>query len=297
MIRPDYLKSGDRIIMVSPSGWIDREYINSAADKLEREGFLVEVGAYAQEKCGVFAGLDTQRVADMQQALDRDDIKAIICTRGGYGSIRTIENLDWSKFLKSPKWIVGFSDITVFHSALNRLNVESIHGTMARGIAENRGNNFPLLLNTLRGEQPDYIWSSSVGRDGSAKGELVGGNLSILYSLRGTDIEYDYSGKILFIEDVSEYKYHLDRMLMNLKQGGVFNKIAGLVVGDLLDMKDGTSAYVGSYRNIIMDAVSQYSFPVAFDLPIGHGDSQLPLQLGRNVLFEVSNDEASIITE
>ena len=272
MIRPKFLEEGDTIAIVSPSGPIKIDSLDYAIETINSWGLRTTVGKHAFDKYGVFAGTDTDRAADFQKALNDKKVKAILCARGGYGAIRIVDLLDFSKFMKNPKWIVGFSDITVFHAKLQSLGVESIHGTMAKSFPAVTEKSLKTLHDTLFGKYSQTLKStkSKFNRAGKCKGELIGGNLSMLYSMRGVPFEYDYNGKILFIEDLNEYLYHIDRMIQNLKHSGILSRINGLVVGTMSGMKNGVDEYAGSIEEIILDAVSEYNYPVMFDFPSGH---------------------------
>jgi muramoyltetrapeptide carboxypeptidase len=278
---PQFLKKGDTVQIVAPAGPLDISYINAARLRLESWGLKVIVGENATARFGVFAGTHEQRCADMQAAFDNEDVRAIFCARGGYGSIHLIPLLDFTRFLKSPKWLIGFSDITVFHARLQALNVNSIHAAMPKNFDLVNTASIESLQNMLWGNyKPIKILPSPYNIHGNMQGELVGGNLSILYSLRGLPFEYDYANKILFFEDLNEYRYHIDRILQNFKQGGVFEQIQGLLVGNMSDMKQGADPHNLLIEEIILDAVGEYSFPVCFNVPTGHEQENIALQIG-----------------
>lgn len=266
------MEEGDTIAIVSPSGPIKSDSLDFAIETINSWGLKASIGKHAFDKYGVFAGTDADRAADFQKALNDKKVKAILCARGGYGAIRIVDLLDFSKFLKHPKWIVGFSDITVLHAKLQSLGIESIHGTMAKSFSAVTEKSLKSLHDTLFGKYSQTLKStkSKFNRAGKCKGELIGGNLSMLYSMRGVPFEYDYTGKILFIEDLNEYLYHIDRMIQNLKHSGILSRINGLVVGTMSGMKNGVDEYAGSIEEIILDAVSEYNYPVMFDFPSGH---------------------------
>lgn len=272
MIRPDFLREGDTVAIISPSGPIKSDSLDFALETLKLWGLNVKIGLHAFDKYGVFAGTDENRASDFQAALDDDDVKAILCARGGYGAIRIVESLDFTQFVKHPKWIIGFSDITVFHAKLNSLGIQSLHGAMAKSFPNISADSLESLHDALFGNVSYNILQtqSQYNRIGECRGELVGGNLSMLYSMRGVPFEYDYSGKILFVEDLNEYLYHIDRMIQNLKCSGILKDIKGLVVGTMSGMKNGIDEYSGSIESIILDAVQDYDYPVIFDYPSGH---------------------------
>jgi muramoyltetrapeptide carboxypeptidase len=287
---PPFLKKNDKVAIVSPSGCIDPLYIDEAVSCLQSWDLQPIVGQYAKEKNGRFAGTTVQRTADLQAALDDKEIKAILCSRGGYGVIQIIDGLDFSYFELYPKWLIGFSDITALHNVATAIDVASCHSSMVKLLAKYKEENkeLQLLKDLLFGELPQYVIDMHpLNRKGKAKGILAGGNLSVLYSLRGTHYEIDTYGKILFLEDIGEKPYHIDRMMHNLKIGGLLEHLAGLVVGQFSDYEEdplmGKSVY-----ELIADAVSEYDYPVCFDFPAGHVDVNSPLVLGAEVSFEVS---------
>lgn len=294
---PPYLKEGDKIAIISPAGKIERAVVERGAELLKEQGFVVEMGAHVFDAEGVFAGNDEVRAADMQKAIDDKKVKAIFFSRGGYGSFRIQQRLNWSAFFKKPKWLVGFSDSTVFHSYLSNHKIASVHGVMPAFFEQDGAisESFTRTINLLKGEAPQYsIEPHILNRYGEAKGVLSGGNLSILQSLRGTSLDFSPKGKILFIEDISEYHYHLDRMMMNLKVGRVLEQISGLIVGYFTEMKDGNTPFGKSAYEIIREAVSEYHYPVLFDFPAGHKLPNFPLLLGSRIALNISSNEAAI---
>lgn len=284
MIRiPPYLQKGDRIGIVSTASKIDREVVEPAVELLLSLGFKVELGVNIFNCTNQFAGTDEERALDLQEMLDRNEVKAIICSRGGYGTLRTLQNISWDKFNENPKWIIGFSDVTVLHSQLNSFRVASIHGVMLKYFADEgiATPSFGTLMKAITGEQIQYeIAASEFNKYGESEGELVGGNLSILYSLRGTSLDLDTQDKILFIEDLSEYLYHLDRIMMNLKVGGKLSAVKGLIVGGFTGMKDNETPFGKSVEEIILDSVKDFNFPVAFNFPAGHQSDNFAIKLG-----------------
>ena len=288
------LKKGDLVALAAPARAVSAEEMAPAIAMLENWGLQVVVPDGLYEREGQFAGSDGHRAALLQRLLDEAEVKAILCCRGGYGTVRLIDRLDFSRFALSPKWIVGYSDVTVLHSHLHRtLGLPTLHATMPI--------NFPAdlrptpatesLRRTLFGEKADYEWNGR-GRDGVAEGLVVGGNLSILYSLCGSASAIDTRGKILLIEDLDEYLYHIDRMMQNLRRNGMLDGLAGLVVGGMTDMHDNAMDFGRTAEEIVMDAVADRRFPVAFGAPFGHlGDNNLALNLGINMRLEVANSK------
>ena len=291
MIRAPYLVPGNKIGIVSTASKIDKSVVEPAVELLQSIGYRVEIGKYVFAQSNQFAGTDKQRSSDLQAMLDNPEIKAVVCSRGGYGTLRTIQPISWDRFCQSPKWIVGFSDVTVLHARINQLGISAIHGVMPRYfLDENQPTkSFSTLMDALTGKPLSYaIEPSKYNRQGTAEGELVGGNLSMLYSLRGTPYDIDTNKKILFIEDLSEYLYHLDRMLINLKTSGKLAQLAGLIVGGFTGMKDNETPYGKSVEEIIISAVAEYDFPVAFNFPAGHQSDNYALKLGSNAQLDVT---------
>lgn len=290
---PPHLSPGDKVAILSPAGKVDRLVVERGAELLRQQGFKVRIGRHAFDETGVFAGTDSDRAADMQKALDDKSIKAIFFSRGGYGSLRTHLQLDWSSFLKKPKWLVGFSDVTVFHAFLARQKVASVHGVMTSWFEKDGvlTDSFLQMMEMLGGKAPDFsVPSHALNRCGSASGVLTGGNLSIIQSLRGTDLDLRPKGKILFIEDIGELHYHLDRMMRNLKAGGVLEKLSGLIVGHFTRMRDGETPFGRTAGEIISEAVAGYDYPVVFGFPAGHELPNLPLLMGGRISLKVSEE-------
>jgi len=298
MIFPKSLKKGSTIGIVAPAGKIDAETIHFAEKFLQKRGYKVVLGANVTNTFHQYAGNDAHRKSDLQDMLDSKDIDAIFCARGGYGTVRIIDQLDFANYLKHPKWLVGYSDITVLHAALNhKLGVASIHGPMPKNFPDKADDeeDIELLFNLLHGELPDYtIKPCTYNRPGEAEGILMGGNLSLIYALRATDLDPNPHGKILFIEDLSEYLYHLDRMMQNLKLSGFLSQLGGLVVGDFTDMKDNDDPYGLNAYEVIKEAVADYDYPLMFGFPAGHNHLNQPLVLGKKVSLRVSNTECQL---
>ena len=287
------MKKGDKIGIVSPARSITFEEVHPAIRFFQRHELEVVLGNYVFSKHRQFAGTDEQRRKDFQQMLDDDKIRAIICARGGYGTVRIIDKLDFTKFCEHPKWIVGFSDITVLHTHIQRrYGIETLHAAMPVNIRdEKQDDSLKSLIHALFGNHLVYACqNSALSRPGTGEGVLVGGNLSILYNLMGTVSEPDTSGKILFIEDLDEYLYHIDRMMMNLKRAGKLAKLNGLIVGGMTKMNDNPIPFGMTPEQIIADAVKEYSYPVCYNFPAGHTDPNLALILGRKVTLKVGKE-------
>lgn len=296
MILPPYIKNGSKIRIVSPAGKINEKYIFPAREWLVNQGYTVDLGKFVFAQHFQFAGTDEQRLQDLQKALDDPELDAILCSRGGYGTVRIIDKLDFTQFLKKPKWLVGFSDITILHSLLNNMGISTIHGVMPRHFFETNGEpteNLHSLMSILSGEKMNYSFSNlEINRPGKTSGELVGGNLSIISSMVGTKYELDMEGKILFLEDIDEFLYHTDRMIHQLKFAGKFDKLKGLIIGDFTDMKDNESPFGKTVREIITDAVKTFGYPVAFGFPAGHDKKNLALPFGKECKLDVSKKQS-----
>ena len=290
MIFPRPLKANDKVVILSPSGKIEAQWVEGLKQMLELYGLVVSVAEHTLCENGRFAGTDNERVADLQAAVSDPDVRAIFCSRGGYGLARIIDKIDLSPLRENPKWVVGFSDITVLHNALSRVGVASIHGIMAKHITL-KAEGLENLMAMLFGSNVSYeVVSHECNKQGEASGELIGGNLSVLYGLRGTPFDLDYNGKILFIEDLSERLYHVDRMIQNLRLGGVFKQIKGLVVGQFTDI-DEDSSFPGGVYGVISEAVKGCNIPVCFNFPAGHVDFNEPLKMGAQYSLKVTNDK------
>ena len=300
MITPAYLSKDDKIGIIAPARCINFEEVHPSIRVFQKWGLEVVLGTNIFRKCNQFAGKDELRLADLQQMLDDDSIRAIICARGGYGTVRIVDGIDFTAFRKNPKWIVGYSDVTVLHSHIHRhLGVETLHAIMPINITGNDGVNDALdtLKNALFGKIHSYSYPvTTLARPGVAEGILTGGNLSILYSLMGSTSEIDTDGKILFLEEVDEYLYHIDRMMMNLKRSGKLDKLKGLIIGGMERMNDNTIPYGRSANEIISEAVAGYNYPVCFDFPSGHGENNLALILGRNVKLKIGEEVELVFT-
>lgn len=297
MIKPPALKKGDRVAVVAPAGFVESGVVEPAINTLESWGLVVNRGHALYERHGIFAGTDAQRLADLQKALDDPGIRAIICARGGYGMSRIIRDIHFRAFRKNPKWIVGYSDITVLHLFINcKLGISTLHAEMPLNYHKNEpaSATFVTLTKSLFSGPQDYEWETDLSRTGEAKGILTGGNLSLMSNLLGTEIREYLKGKILFIEEKGEYFYSLDRMITGLALAGVLKCLKGLIIGGLTDIKQSEVKYATDARGIIMESVSPYGFPVAFGFPAGHVRDNRALVLGAGVKFKVSDGTASL---
>lgn len=289
MEKPQALKIGDKISIISTARKISLEEVQPAINLLTEWGLEVVLGENLFAEDHQFAGTKVQRLADLQQALNNDEIKAVFCARGGYGTVQLIDEIDFSHFKKQPKWIVGYSDVTVLHNHINQhFGIATLHATMPINFKTNTTEALQSLKDALFGNTLNYQCAShAYNRLGEAKGELVGGNLSILYSLTGTASQINTEGKILFLEDLDEYLYHIDRMMQNLKRAGMLHGLKGLLIGGMTDMNDNTIPYGHSAIDIIKNIVSEYDFPVAFGFPAGHLADNRTLIMGDEVVLKV----------
>ena len=287
---PRYLKKGDTIGITCPAGFITELDIQSAVMKLKEWGFQVKVGNTVGKKIFTFGGTDEERRSDMQQMLDDKGISAILCARGGYGAIRIIDALDFKKFSKHPKWIIGFSDITVLHSHLNRnLRIAAIHSKMCNSFPDDWSKAEPEQIESiesinkcLMGEKMSYLVTPNANnKTGLADGELVGGNLKTLESLSGSKSDISTKNKILFVEDTGEYLYSIDRMFWNLKRTGKLSGLKGLIIGGFKAKKDDEGEEFGkTVAEIVLEKISEYNYPVCFDFPVGHQKNNFALKCG-----------------
>ncbi|MBK8369169.1 MAG: LD-carboxypeptidase [Bacteroidetes bacterium] len=290
MVLPSYLKKGDTVAIIATARKVSKEEIQPAVAFFESYGLSVVLGKNLFESSNQYAGTDDQRTEDLQWALNDKTIKAIIIARGGYGSVRTIEQIDFTEFKKHPKWMVGYSDVTVLHNAIHKIGVATLHATMPLNFTKNEEAT-KSMLDALFGKLIQIETEENYSNiSGTAKGQLVGGNLSLIYSLSGTPFDIDTTNKILFIEDLDEYLYHIDRMMMQLKLSGKLKGLKGLIVGGMTDMKDNAIPFGKFPEDIILDAVKEYNYPVCFDFPAGHIDRNLAMYFGREVELTVSDN-------
>lgn len=292
-----FLKEGDSVALCATARAVSPDEMTVAVSELTSWGLNVVIPKGIYEREGQLAGSDKHRAAMLQRLLDDESIRAIVCCRGGYGTVRIIDRLDFSRFAEHPKWIVGYSDVTVLHSHIQRtLGLPTLHATMPINMHGDETPATRTMRDFLFGRKRDivdYEWEpSALNRNGVAHAPVVGGNLSILYSLCGSCSQIDTRGKILLIEDLDEYLYHIDRMMMNLKRNGMLDGLAGLLVGGLTDMHDNTVPFGRTAMQIVADAVQEYDYPVLFNAPFGHlGDNNLAIPLGMNCTIESSNSK------
>lgn len=295
MIIPSYLKKGDTVAIVATARKNIEDNLQPAISWLKTWGLEVVIGKTIGLDKNQLAGTDEERAADFQTQLDNPNIKAIWCVRGGYGTVRMIDLLDFTKFKQNPKWIVGFSDVTVLHSHLNNLGFASIHGIMpvsSKATEEAKES----LRKALFGEPLEYtVPCDNMNRYGKAKGELVGGNLSILFSLLGSPSAVNCDDKILFIEDLDEYLYHIDRMMMNLKRNGCLESLKGIIVGGMTKMHDNEIPWGMNALEIIDDVTKKYNIPIIYNFPAGHMADNHALIFGKQVTLEANDLESKVV--
>ena len=293
-INPPFLKKGDKIAITCPAKKLPNP-MDDAVKLLQSWGLEVVLGETIGASYHQFAGDDDLRAADLQRFIDDDSIKAIIAARGGYGTIRIIDKVDFSRFSANPKWLVGFSDITVIHAHLFALHsAHTIHGQMPVNIPDASKYSLDTLRMALFGEDFGYSFTSHhLNRDGNATGVLIGGNLSLLVAVIGSISDYNYDGKILFIEDVGEYLYSVDRMFRTLDRAGKLEKLAGLMVGGFTELKDNDIPFGQTVPEIIMEVVRKYNYPVCFDFPAGHIPDNHSLVLGKTLCLAINEKQVT----
>ncbi|QQX77554.1 MULTISPECIES: LD-carboxypeptidase [Aequorivita] len=296
MITPSKLQIGDCIGIVSTARKISKEELKPALQLLEKWGLQYVMGKTIGAEENQFAGHDDLRAEDFQKMMDDPKIKAIWCAKGGYGTVRILDKLDFSTLKKSPKWVIGYSDVTALHSHIHNLGIETLHAQILQNLENKSEETSASIKNILFGNpyKIDIESTAKLNRPGKAEGILVGGNLSLLYSLCGSNSALKTEGKILFIEDLDEYLYHVDRMMMNLKRNGMLQNLAGLIVGGMTDMHDSKIPFGKNAEEIVYDAVSEYNYPVCFNFPAGHIDDNRALILGRKIELDISKREITL---
>ncbi|MGZ5221736.1 MAG: S66 peptidase family protein, partial [Chitinophagaceae bacterium] len=296
---PPYLQKGDTIGIVAPAGYMPIEKMQACIETLDTWGYTVELGSTTHsESSNYFSGTDEERLQDFQRMMDDKNIKAILCARGGYGVSRIIDKLNFKQFRKHPKWIIGYSDITVLHShLLATYKIASLHAPMAAAFNDGEAFN-PYILSikkAIEGEKAEYeVEPHEFNHQGSAKGILVGGNLALLAHLIGTDSDVGTKDKILFLEDVGEYIYNIDRMLLQLKRAGKLEKLAGLIIGGFTDTKDTERPFGKAVNEIIYEQVKEYRFPICFGFPVSHEKENYALKIGVEYELEITSHKASL---
>jgi muramoyltetrapeptide carboxypeptidase len=292
---PAYLKKGDTIGIVCPSGFMPREKAATCIDVLQQWGYKVVIGKTLGSQFHYFSGTDAERLADLQWMVDDASVKAILCGRGGYGMSRIIDQLDFKQFKKNPKWLIGFSDITVLHAHVYRkLNIATLHAPMAAAFndGEYEKEFVQSLRKALKGTASNYSCAPhSLNRNGKAEGELIGGNLSLVAHLLGSESSFQTKGKILFLEDVGEYIYNVDRMMIQLKRAGMLEQLSGLMIGGFTEMKDTTTPFGTDVLSAIHAHIKEYNYPVCFDFPVSHEKNNYALKVGVKHQLTVSKNK------
>lgn len=293
-IVPSYLKKGDTILIIATARARSRELIQPAIDTLQNWGLVVELGTNVFKTHYQFAGSDEERASDLQWAINHQYAKAILISGGGYGTIRVIDLVNFKPLLKQSKWLIGYSDTTVIHARLQQLNIAAMHGTMAFQFSKNKAATLS-IKKLLFGETVNYtIPKNKLNRFGVVEGEIVGGNLSLIYALSGSVDDVVTKHKILFLEDLDEQLYHLDRMMLQLKRSGKLSHLKGLIIGGMSDMKDNTIPFGKTAEEIIFDAVKDYDYPICFNFPAGHIEKNMALYLGKKVELRVAKTSVSL---
>ena len=288
---PNKLNKGDKVAIVATARAISKEELSQAVDLFKSWGLGVIFGANLFKIENQFAGNDDERANDLQEMIDNNDVKAIFCARGGYGTARIVDKIDFSNLKNNPKWIVGYSDVTVLHSHLNKLGIASLHATMPINFKTNAKESLASLKNGLFGNENNILCGPHpFNKFGKVEAEIVGGNLSILYSLLGSNSDVDTDGKILFIEDLDEYMYHVDRMMINLKRNGKLKNLKALIIGGMSDMNDNTIPFGKTAEEIILEYIKEFDFPVCFNFPAGHLDDNRTLVFGKECTLEINEN-------
>ncbi len=287
---PIFIQKGDTIGIVAPAGKIAID-LGPAIEKIKSWGLQVLTGKHVYAEYFQFAGTDDQRITDFQEMLDNPDINAIICARGGYGTTRIIDQINFSAFLQKPKWIAGYSDITTIHCHLHTRGIQSIHSIMPLTFGKEETDiSVESLRKVLFGEPVHYqVLPHSLNKPGEVTAPIIGGNLALLASVIGTASDIDTAGKILFIEDINEYLYNIDRMMIQLKRSGKLNKLAGLIVGHFTDVKDNEIPFGKTPLEIVAEAVQAYNFPVCFGFPVGHEPANIAIPCGRTAHLKIES--------
>jgi muramoyltetrapeptide carboxypeptidase len=294
-LAPPHLKKGDKVAITCPAKKLPSP-MTDAVKLLQSWGLEVVLGKTVDASYHQFAGDDELRTKDLQRFIDDESIKAIFAARGGYGTMRIIDHVDFSRFAQNPKWVIGFSDITVLHAHIyNNYNIQSIHGQMPINIPDASAKSLETLRKALFGEELIYeVKPNPLNRTGDGSGVLIGGNLSLLVAVSGSASDMDYSGKVLFIEDVGEYLYSTDRLLRTLDRAGKLKNLAGLIVGGFTGVKDNDIPFGQTVPEIIMEVVKNYNYPVCSDFPAGHIPDNRSLVIGKVVALSVAAQQSTI---
>lgn len=301
VIQPVFLQKGDTVAIVAPAGTLQgkEEIIEKGISLLKSWGLYVEKGAHLFDNYYHFSATDKHRISDFQEALDNPKVKAIWCARGGYGTTRIIDEINFDQFIKNPKWIIGYSDITVLHNQIHNLGVQTLHAMMPIDF-KHPADEIELSVKTLKkaifGESLTYkIPSSKYNQKGTVSGKLVGGNLTLLQNVLESKSSIDTKNKILFIEEIGEYKYHIDRMLCSLKRAGYFENCNGIIVGGMTKIKKNSPAFGQAIEELILQVIDNSKIPILFDFPAGHDVLNKALFFGKKATLSVKNEESSLM--
>lgn len=298
MIVPPYLQKNDTIGIVCPSGYMPKENFQTCINTLQEWGFNVKLGSTPGKQFHYFSGTDQERANDLQQMLDDADVKAILCARGGYGLSRIIDKLNFKKFVKQPKWIIGFSDITILHAHIfQQYKIATLHAPMAAAFndAEYKNEYVLSLKDALLGKTSVYsVNRNPLDREGECEGKLVGGNLALVAHLVGSASSFNTKNKILFLEDIGEYFYNIDRMLIQLKRAGMLDKLSGLIFGGFTDMKDTTIPFGQNIDDILQHHVKEYDYPVCYNFPVSHAKENYALKVGVKHRLVITNSSVQL---
>lgn len=292
MITPAFLKPGDTIGVAATARKVSAHEIEAAASAMKASGFQVILGSNIYQEDRQFSGTDAERAEGLNELIRNPNVRAIWMARGGYGSVRVLDHVDWEALKHDPKWVCGFSDVTALHSHIHaHLNMCTLHSEMMLGYEENTEQAHQTMMSALCGENLTYTFNHHpLNRNGNATGPVVGGNLSVLYSLLGSDAQLNTDGKILFIEDLDEYLYHMDRMMMALKRAGMLSNLKALVVGAMSDMNDNAIPFGKTAEEIVADVVAQYNYPVCFGFPTGHIKDNRAIVLGAEATLDIGKN-------
>lgn len=292
MITPPFLKPGDTIGVAATARKVSALEIEAAASAMKASGFRVVLGSNIYKEDRQFSGTDAERAEGLNELIRNPKVRAIWMARGGYGSVRVLDQVDWRALKHDPKWVCGFSDVTALHSHIHaQLNMCTLHSEMMLGYEENTEQAHQTMVNLIGGHAPAYSFDAHpLNRNGNATGPIVGGNLSVLYSLLGSDAQLNTDGKILFIEDLDEYLYHMDRMMMALKRAGMLSNLKALVVGAMSDMNDNAIPFGKTAEEIVADVVAQYNYPVGFGFPAGHIKDNRAIALGAEATLDIGKN-------
>ena len=302
LIFPPFLHEGDKVIIVSPSSKIDKSFLKGARQRLESWGLKVVMGKHAASSYASYAGSISQRVDDLQQAMDDEEAKAILCSRGGYGAVHLVDKLDFTGFARHPKWLIGFSDITALHNLFQKNGFASLHAPMARHLTVEPDDDFctqrlkDILFGNFRTADAEWGYrcpAHKLNHKGTAEGILRGGNMAVFHGLHGTPYDIPAEGTILFIEDVGERPHAVERMMYNLKLGGVLERLSGLIIGQFTEYEENKSLGKELY-GALADVVKEYDYPVCFNFPVGHTSMNVPLINGAVVRLEVGSKEVKL---